>query len=248
MQKNKKMCSAFLVVITLALCYTPQAARYDPLISAQALATQKALSDSEDGQSSKFFNSVMPSNGGANVNMYTTRQMDYMIENRILDEVVYRQDRCQFTEDIEDRARKLNIPEFMFAWGSMLMDGVCVKQDRDLGLEYIKKSAKEAYPPALVRLSFFYEYGYYLKKDTRKALNFMHTAAALGSPLGRIRWAEMLSRGLGAVSQYEEAYRWLYHASYDNSELQQKQAELSIWLEHRIPPLIVARTRLLSYE
>jgi hypothetical protein len=37
----------------------------------------------------------------------------------------------------------------------------------------------------------------------------MHTAAALGSKTARLNWADMLIRGFGSPTLYEEAYGWL---------------------------------------
>lgn len=180
--------------------------------------------------------------------MYTNAQLDRLIESHTLAHVVKERDRCQFTPDIEDRARLVKLPIFMFAWGDMLISGTCVKQDQALGLSYIQKAAEDAYGPALERMAFYYEQGYLVPKNPTLSEQYMHTSAVLGSKAGRLGWADMLVRGYGTPAMYEEAYSWLYHTTFEDEYSRMKQQYLAGELEKRIPPNVIARDRAVAYD
>lgn len=218
-----------------------QPSKYDVITSTRAMAARSQLDN-------LTFDVGINGNKGANVEMYTNEQMDYIVENKMLREVVLNQDRCQFVSDIEDRARLVNLPVFQFAWGEMLLSGICVKQDEELGVEYIKKSADNSYAAAMERMSFYYEKGYFVGKDLSKSERYMHTAAALGSKSGRLGWADMLVRGFGSPQQYEEAFSWLYHSTYKDSYSQDKKQFLQQELEKRLPPNVVARDMIFDFD
>ena len=242
----KTLFPAVMALALAALTFQTRAAYYDPITSAKAIATQQALS--QNGADVGVLNSVMPDNGGANTEMYSTTQMNYMVENGLVKKIVAVQDHCQFVSDIEDRARILKIPVFMFAWGDMLTDGICVRRDEELGLSYIRRAADEVYAPAIERLAFYYEKGLFFRQDLRKAENLMHTAAALGSPIGRLNWADMLIRGFGTPLQYAEAYGWLYHVRFDDAYRRDKQRYLQQELSSRMPAHAIARMNLSGYD
>ncbi|MCR5537535.1 MAG: flagellar protein MotX [Succinivibrio sp.] len=222
-------------------CFAQQDSKYDFVTNAQALAAKDALNNLN-------FDVLVKGNNGANVDMYTNEQMDYMLENQQLRAVVEKQDQCQFVPDIEDRARLVNIPVFQFAWGEMLVTGVCVKKDAKLGVDYIKKAAENSYAPAMERMSFYYEKGFFVQKDLIKSERYMHTAAALGSISGRLGWADMLVRGYGSPQLYEEAFSWLYHSEFKDPYSLNKKNFLQAELEKRMPPNVIARNKVFEYE
>ncbi len=237
--------SSVVLLTVLAVGGAPMAAtkaKYDVITSTRAMAAQDSLNNME-------LDAVnINRNYGASVDMYTPEQMDNMIENKTLVPVVLHQDRCQFVPDIEDRARLVGLPIFQFAWGEMLVSGICVKKDENLGVEYIKKAADNSYAPAMERMSFYYEKGYYVNRDLSKSERYMHTAAALGSKSGRLGWADMLVRGYGSPQLYEEAFSWLYHSSYEDAYSREKKNFLQGELEKRMPPNIVARDMQFNFD
>ncbi len=234
--------------ILLALCFcTPvyalQSASYDPATAAQATVIHAKSDTFSQNQ-----NAFETAREHAATEVYSSKKLSAIIEDHSLFSVIRDQDRCQFTPDIEDRARLVRIPAFMFAWGDMLINGICVNKDEDLGLSYIKKAAQEAYGPALERMAFYYENGYMVEVDHKLSERYMHTSAVLGSKSGRLGWADMLVRGYGTPAMYEEAFSWLYHANYKDEYSKLKQKYLEEELSKRLPPEVVARNKQVAYE
>ena len=232
-----------LALFFSAPVYALQSATYDPVTAAQATVIQ---SDSEAfSRNQAAFENAREQ---AAAEVYTSKKLNSIIEDHNLFSVIRDHDRCQFTPDIEDRARLVKLPAFMFAWGDMLISGVCVQKDQDLGLSYIKKAAQDGYGPALERMAFYYENGYMVEVDKNLSERYMHTSAVLGSKTGRLGWADMLVRGYGTPSMYEEAFSWLYHSSYKDEYSKLKQKYLEEELSKRLPPEVVARNKQVAYE
>ncbi|MGN0894157.1 MAG: tetratricopeptide repeat protein [Succinivibrio sp.] len=225
---------ACAVCLTLASSQLPAyAAKYDVVTSTKSMVAKDTL---EGLDLSKIANA-----GNASTEMYSPDRMNSIIENTDLISVIKDQDRCQFTSDIEDRARLVKSPVFMYAWGIMLLSGTCVREDRDLAIGYIRKAADEGYAPAMVKISQFFERGLYIGRNLTLSEQYMHTAAALGSKTARLGWADMLVRGFGTPSLYEEAYGWLYHSEYEDNYSKAKKAYLQTQLKKHLPPNVIAR-------
>lgn len=177
----------------------------------------------------------------ATVSMYTNAQMDNLIsENKHLS-VIEHKDKCQFTPDIEARARVVGVAAFEFAWADMLITGTCVQKDEKLGLDFLNRSLEHGYAKAYERMSLYYEKGQYVREDLVKSENYMRVAASLGSPSGRLQWVDMLVRGFGSSAMYEQAYSWLYHTSFNDRYLKAKSDYLIGELSKKMPPNIIAR-------
>lgn len=177
----------------------------------------------------------------ATVSMYTNAQMDNLIsENKHLI-VIEQKDKCQFTPDIEARARVVGVAAFEFAWADMLITGTCVQKDEKLGLDFFNRSLEHGYAKAYERMALYYEKGQYVREDLVKSENYMRVAASLGSSSGRLQWVDMLVRGFGSSSMYEQAYSWLYHTSFNDSYLKAKSDYLIRELSKKMPPNIIAR-------
>src|SRR5574344_386506 len=153
-----------LSTIALALCFAfvslpfaANATKYDMVTSTKAMVARDSLEALDL--------SVVADPNGANIEMYSPDKMNSIIENNNLEAIVKNLDKCQFTSDIEDRARLVKSPVFMYAWGVMLLNGTCVTQDRDLAIGYIRKAADNGYAPAMVRMSQFFERGLYMGKN-----------------------------------------------------------------------------------
>ena len=227
---------AMLTAALLLCCSSPQAAapsRYDVVTDAQARAAAGALERNLQHYQLET----------ATIATYNAMQLNALIEENKHLYVIGERDQCQFTPDIEARASKLHIPPFEYAWGEMLMQGVCVTKDVNLGLDYLRSAMDHAYAPALMRLSRFYETGYIVRQNRPLAMASMKTAAQLGSALARLNWADMLVRGYGGPQQYEEAYSWLYGAHFTDPYLQEKSNYLQKCLEERMPPNVLVRAR-----
>ncbi len=221
-------------IFCVSLSMTAQAATYDVVTSTRAMVARDALEGID-------FSGIENAAPNANTEMYTPDKMNSIIENSRLAEVVRDQDKCQFTADIEDRARIVKSPVFMYAWGQMLNQGICVREDRDLAMGYIHRAADDGYAPAMMQMSMYYERGMGIGKSLNLSEQYMHTAAALGSKIARLNWADMLVRGFGSPSLYEEAYGWLYHSDFEDSYSKAKKKYLEEQLKKHLPPNVIAR-------
>lgn len=229
-----------LSAIALAICAInlstdiSYAAKYDVITSTKAMVAKDTLEGID-------MSSIAVADG-ASLEMYSPDRMNTIIENSDLASVVKKRDKCQFISDIEDRARLVKSPVFMYAWGSLLLDGTCVRKDKELGLGYIRKAADEGYAPAMVRMAQFFERGLFTSKNLTLSEQYMHTAAALGSKTARLNWADMLVRGYGgSPALYEEAFGWLYHSKFFDDYSNAKKAYLEEELKKNLPPNVIAR-------
>ena len=184
----------------------------------------------------------------ATVSMYTNARMDKLIAQHRHLSVIKDNDKCQFTPDIEARARVVGVPAFEFAWGDMLINGVCVQQDVKLGLDFMNRAIEHAYAPAFERMSQYYEKGIYVGEDLVKSETYMRVAASLGSDTGRLGWVDMLVRGFGSPAMYEQAYSWLYHTTFNDSYHKAKSDYLISQLGKKMPPNIIARAVAIEYD
>lgn len=222
-------------ILSFGLCGVANAASstYDRVTDAQALVAQKAIESTLE----KY------KDDNTQVNVYTVDELNTYVENNIHFKIIRDRDKCQFTPDIEDRARIVGMPAFEYVWADMLISGVCVKQDVELGLDYLAKAVDHAYPPAMIKMSDFYERGHLLPRDRKQAVALMRAAASLGSRTARLAWADMLVRGLGAPAYYEEAYSWLYHSIYFNDYEKVKSDYLQTQMQKMMPANVIARAQ-----
>lgn len=232
MRKPLALAVAFMAALSSS-AYASVSSEYDKVTDTQALAARKAIESTLE----KY------KDDNSNVNVYTVDELNTYVESGVYMKVIRERDKCQFTPDIEDRARIVGMPAFEYVWGDMLITGTCVKQDVELGLDYIKKAVDHAYAPAMIRLSDFHERGYLVPHSKEKAVTLMRAAASLGSRTARLQWADMLVRGLGAPAYYEEAYSWLYHSLYFNEYEKTKRTYLQNEMQKMMPPNIIARAK-----
>lgn len=211
---------------------------FDEITDARALAAKEVLEYSMDLYQSET----------EMVKMYTSTEMNDYIEKETHLNIIATKDHCQFTPDIEDRARIVGMPVFQHAFADMLINGVCVKQDIDQGLEYLNRAIRQGYAPSMVRMAFYYEKGYYVSRDVDKAHMFLKASMDLGSFSGRMAFADMLVRGFGDPSMYEDAYKWLYHTKFHDLYTQKKSEYLLQELAKKMPPNVVARAEAFHIE
>lgn len=176
------------------------------------------------------------------VQIYTQDELLELIKkNKHLERV--QADRCQLVRDIEDRAVKLHIPAYEYLYGDMLAWGVCVERDAELGMYYIRKSAKQGLVAAIEQLGRYYHIGRFVQKDMEKAHTLLFRAAELGNLNAQIRLIEMYLDGYGSPYDYERAYKWLHHAIIVDESKHQKAETLLTELAMLMHPKAVARAK-----
>ena len=166
-------------------------------------------------------------------------------ENKHLERV--KSDRCQLTRDIEDRAVKLHIPAYEFLYGDMLAWGVCLDKDATLGMYYIRKSAQQGLVPAIEQLGRYYHIGRFVQKDMEKAHTLIYRAAELGNLNAQFRLVQMYLDGYGSPYDYENGYRWLFHAIIEDPKQHKRAEELLAQLSELMHPKAVKRARKTPY-
>ncbi len=154
-----------------------------------------------------------------------------------------KEDDCQLLQDIEARAIRVESPAYQFLYGDMLAWGVCVTQDVELGIYYIRLAAQQGLPAALEQLGRYYSKGTLVQKDTHRAIPYLREAASLGNTRARLELAELLVADFGSPLDYEDAYRWLYHTITADKRTYKKIAMLRKELENKMPGNIVARAK-----
>ncbi|WBA17704.1 flagellar protein MotX [Salinivibrio kushneri] len=179
---------------------------------------------------------------GAAVPLYEESELITLFEtNSHLERV--EQDECQLVQDIEARATRVGSPAYEFLYGDMLAWGVCVDQDADLGVYYMKQAAQQGLPAALEQLGRYYANGMLVQQDQRRAIPYLREAASLGDTRARIQLAELLVDDVGSPLDYEDAYRWLYQTITADSRTRNRISELRAALEARMPQNIIARAK-----
>ncbi|ODP98952.1 MULTISPECIES: flagellar protein MotX [Salinivibrio] len=154
-----------------------------------------------------------------------------------------KQDECQLIQDIEARATRVGSPAYEFLYGDMLAWGVCVDQDAELGVYYMKLAAQQGLPAALEQLGRYYANGTLVQQDQRRAIPYLREAASLGDTRARILLAELLVDDVGSPLDYEDAYRWLYQTITADTQTRNRIAQLRAALEARMPQNIIARAK-----
>ncbi|OOE53207.1 flagellar protein MotX [Salinivibrio kushneri] len=179
---------------------------------------------------------------GAAVPLYEESELITLFEtNSHLERV--EQDECQLVQDIEARATRVGSPAYEFLYGDMLAWGVCVDQDADLGVYYMKQAAQQGLPAALEQIGRYYANGTLVQQDQRRAIPYLREAASLGDTRARIQLAELLVDDVGSPLDYEDAYRWLYQTITADSRTRNRISELRAALEARMPQNIIARAK-----
>ncbi|MUH72841.1 tetratricopeptide repeat protein [Psychrosphaera haliotis] len=169
------------------------------------------------------------------VQIYTQDELlDLIKQNKHLDRV--KADRCQLTRDIEDRAVKLHLPSYEFLYGDMLAWGVCVEQNAELGMYYIRESAKQGLVAAIEQLGRYYHVGRFVQKDSEKAYTYILRAAELGNLQAQLRLIDLQLAGVGSPYDFENAYRWLHHAIIADEKLHSKATRQLKKLEKLMHP------------
>lgn len=176
------------------------------------------------------------------VQLYSQDELIGLIDrNEHLTQVVL--DNCQLVQDIEARAETLKIPAYQFLWGDMLAWGVCVSEDPEQGVAYMRDAAEQGLPAAMEQLGRYYAQGKLVQTDKKQAVIFLREAASLGNLKAQIQLAELFIDGFGSPYDYEDSYHWLYNAVTSDKKTHKKIADCMLALEQLMHPKAVRKAR-----
>ena len=99
-------------------------------------------------------------------------------------------------------------------------------------LGWLVKSAEDGYAPALVKLGNYYQYGYGIKQDLRKAAGLYYRAAEQGYRRGQYYLSKCLYFGTGVERDAAEAIQWLYRAALGGDS--DAQFDLGLHYHHEV--------------
>ncbi|TQF66601.1 sel1 repeat family protein [Pseudoalteromonas luteoviolacea] len=177
------------------------------------------------------------------VPLYTQDELITLINNNAHLKRV-KDDDCQLVQDIEARAEIMGLPSYQFLYGDMLAYAVCVEQDVELGLYYMRQAAQQGLAAALEQLGRYYDVGQLVQADKTMAIVYLREAAALGNLNAQLRLVDLFNKGFGSPRDYEDAYRWLFHAVVADRDIH-KQIETSLSaLAEKMPASVIKRARL----
>lgn len=153
-------------------------------------------------------------------------------------------DDCQLVEDIKARAEIMALPSYQFLYGDMLAYAVCVEQDVELGVHYMRRAAEQGLAAALEQMGRYYDTGQLVQSDKAMAITYLREAASQGNLAAQLRFVNLLNAGHGSPRDFESAYRWLFHAIVADKKVH-KQIEKSLAeLAVKMPDSVVRRARL----
>ncbi|WP_324032443.1 tetratricopeptide repeat protein [Shewanella avicenniae] len=154
-----------------------------------------------------------------------------------------KQDDCQLLKDIEAHASVLKEPLYQYLWGEMLNYGVCTKADPKRGIEWLRRSAEQGSPEAMLKLAQYYNDGKFLTKDPERAVYYVFPAASGGSLAAQMMLVKLLSEGHGTPRDYVLAYYWLYNQTFADEKTQQQSQKLLAKLAKLMPDSQVKRAQ-----
>lgn len=176
------------------------------------------------------------------VQIYSQDELIRLINrNEHLSQVVL--DKCQLVQDIEARAQTLKIPAYQFLWGDMLAWGVCVENDAERGVYYMRQAAEQGLAAAFEQLGRYHRDGKLVQTDKEKAVRYFYESSYLGNQKAQIQLAEMFVDGYGSPYDYEEAYHWLYNSITADEDTHRRIAVCLDGLEKLMSPKSVRNAK-----
>jgi len=96
-----------------------------------------------------------------------------------------------------------------FKYGYMLSRGLIGEADFKKGMKFIKKSARQGYPPAITELARGYYYGFGVQKNLKKAVSLWERGAFMG--IGEASYYAGLAyfKGEGVKKDEKKAEKYL---------------------------------------
>ncbi|KZN41411.1 tetratricopeptide repeat protein [Pseudoalteromonas luteoviolacea] len=177
------------------------------------------------------------------VPLYTQDELITLINNNAHLKRV-KDDDCQLVQDIEARAEIMGLPSYQFLYGDMLAYAVCVERDVELGLYYMRQAAQQGLAAALEQLGRYYDVGRLVQADKAMAIVYLREAAALGNLNAQLRLVGLFNKGYGSPRDYEDAYRWLFHAVVADKKVHKKIERSLSQLGEKMPASVIKRARL----
>ena len=86
-------------------------------------------------------------------------------------------------------------------------------EEKQIGLEWLKKSAEQSFPPALISLAKIYEAGNIAPKSLEKAFITYKLAANQNDASAQYQVGRMYQAGIGTKLNQQLAYRWFEKAA-----------------------------------
>jgi len=177
------------------------------------------------------------------VPLYTQEELVNLInKNEHLKRV--KADECQLVDDIKARAEVMALPSYQFLYGDMLAYAVCVDQDVELGVYYMRRAAEQGLAAALEQLGRYYDTGKLVQQDKAMAITYLREAASQGNLAAQIRFVNLLNDGHGSPRDFEAAYRWLFQSIVADKGMHKKVEEALARLAMKMPESVVKRARL----
>ncbi|MBW8191687.1 flagellar protein MotX [Neiella marina] len=154
-----------------------------------------------------------------------------------------RDDDCQLVEDIKARAEKMKVPAYQFLYGDMLLYGVCIERDAQLGMLYIERSAAQGLPDALEQLGRYHAQGKFVRANKVRAVEYLYTASSTGHIKAQMQLVELYLEGYGDPSSYYDVYHWLHNAIIGDRKDQKRAGELLLLLAQKMPAELVKQAQ-----
>ncbi|WP_229744729.1 tetratricopeptide repeat protein [Neiella marina] len=154
-----------------------------------------------------------------------------------------RDDDCQLVEDIKARAEKMKVPAYQFLYGDMLLYGVCIERDAELGMLYVEMAAKQGLPAGLEQLGRYYAQGKFVRPNKTRAAEYLYTASSTGHIKAQMQLVELYLEGYGDPSAYYDVYHWLHNAVIADRAQQQRAGELLAQLANKMPEELVKQAQ-----
>ncbi|MDH5256631.1 MAG: sel1 repeat family protein [Gammaproteobacteria bacterium] len=113
-------------------------------------------------------------------------------------------------KDLIDAEKGDKIAQLAIAQSYLEKDTLAEQQT---GFEWLKKSAEQSYPPALISLAKIYEAGILAPKSYEKAFLSYQTAANLNDASAQYALGRMYQAGIGTTINRQLAFRWFEKAA-----------------------------------
>jgi TPR repeat protein len=143
--------------------------------------------------------------------------LDGMWAPGLLWDLVHREN---FFKDLHARVDK-DEPEALFTWAQLVAVEFDHQITEEQALGFLRKSADQKFPPAMIELGMCYASGRWVKEDKEEARKIFEAAEEAGSQEARVRLAMMSLAGEGAGKKNEAAIATLREAEAKGSILAQ---------------------------
>lgn len=216
-------------------------AQFDGKVDDRFLPTDPDTGVVEEPKAPSFDGKIPTGNINA-IQLYSQDELIRLINKNIHLQRV-QTDRCQLVRDIQARAEVLEIPSYQFLWGDMLAWGVCVQQDAELGIDYMRAAAAQGLPAALEHLGRYHQNSVLVSQDTPLAVRYLKEASALGSTKALLQLADLLIDGHGSPYDYQDVYVWLFRTVTSDKSYRKAVDKRMAALATKMSPSLIKQSR-----